>query len=195
MKRLGFAQRTLGEDDLAVSRAATKYHAEVYHRLRQDALQTVRDPRLNLVFLHFNVPHFPPIYDAAKQSYSTSLDGTFEGTYKDNLALVDHTLGEIRQTLEQAGTWDSTTILLTSDHPFRVSLWRSWSRRFSRLAYSPQSSRVPFLLKMAGEKQGVDYPRAIQTVVTKDLLLEVLNQKVTTAVEVAAWLDHNPPRR
>jgi hypothetical protein len=48
---------------------------------------------------------------------------------------------------------------------------------------------------MAGEKQGVDYPRAIQTVVAKDLLPAIMNGKVTTAEQVGVWLDSHPPRQ
>jgi arylsulfatase A-like enzyme len=155
-----------------------------------EVIPAVRDPRLNLVFLHISVPHWPPIYDAAKASFSTRPGGT----YLDNLALVDLTLGEIRQTLEQARTWESSTILLTADHPLRVEMWRSMHHS-GLPADAQQSARVPFLLKMAGENHGVDYPRAIQTVVTKDLLLAIMNGKVTTAEQVGVWLDGHPPRR
>jgi hypothetical protein len=56
-----------------------------------------------------------------------------------------------------------------------------------------QSHCVPFLLKMAGEKTGVDYPHAMQTVVSKDLLLAILARKVITAEQVGVWLDTHPP--
>jgi hypothetical protein len=165
-------------------------HLQIYRQQLSEAIPAVRDRRLNFVFFHICVPHWPPIYDAAKASFSTSPGGT----YLDSLALVDRTLGEIRQTLEQARTWDSTTILLTSDHPLRVELWRSM-HHVGLPANAQQLPRVPFLLKMAGEKQGVDYPRVIQTVVTKDLLLAILNGKVTTAEQVGVWLDSHPPRQ
>ena len=143
-----------------------------------------------MLLLHFGVPHGPAIYNLTKASLSAGKDATYLG----NIALVDRTLGEIRQALEQAGTWDSTTILLTSDHPLRVGLWPTFYGG-GLPAHVQQSNRVPFLLKMAGEKQGVEYPRAMQTVVTKDLLLDVLNRKITTAEQVAAWLDTHPPRQ
>jgi hypothetical protein len=179
--RLGITQRPS---------TAQESHLKSYRQQLAEVIPAVLDPRLNFVFLHIGVPHWPPIYDAAKASFSTSPGGT----YLDNLALVDRTLGEIRQTLEQARTWDSTTILLTSDHPLRVDMWRSMHHG-GLPANAQQSARVPFLLKMAGEKQGVDYPRAIQTVVAKDLLLAIMNGKVTTAEQVGVWLDSHPPRQ
>ena len=176
--RLGVTQRpATPEED----------HLKSYRQQLAEVIPAVRDPRLNFVFLHIGVPHWPPIYDAAKASFSTSPTGT----YLDNLALVDRTLGEIRRTLEQARTWESSTILLTSDHPLRVDLWRSMHHG-GLPADVQQSARVPFLLKMAGEKQGVDYPRAIQTVVTKDLLLAIMKGEITQPEQVAGWLDHHP---
>lgn len=183
MTRLGLAERA------NVAFVMDRYNT--YQQLRRSALRSVRDPRLNLVFLHLSVPHPPFIYDVAKASFSSGQ----ETTYLDNLALVDRTLAEIRQTMEQAGTWDTTTILLSSDHPLRLGLWHPSNQFHGQTFRLRQGMCVPFLLKMAGEKEGLDYPHAIQTVVTKDLLLEVLNRKVTTAAQVAAWLDHNPPRR
>ncbi len=180
MTRLGLAPRSLPTE-----------HIAIYRRLVQDTLHMALDPRLNLVFVHLNVPHGPAIFDAATASFSTSPDAT----YQDNLVLVDHTVSEVRQTLEQAGRWDSTTILLTSDHPLRVKIWQSMFPGRGLPANVQQSQRVPFLLKMAGEKDGMEYPHAMQTVVSKDLLLEILAQKVTTAEQVGAWLDTHPPRQ
>jgi hypothetical protein len=162
-----------------------------YQQLRRNALQSVRDPCLNLYFLHLNVPHPPFIYDSVKASFSTGR----ETTYMDNLALVDRTLAEIRQTMEQAGTWETTTILLSSDHPLRLGLWHLSNQFHGQTFNLRQGMRVPFLLKMAGEKEGMEYPHAMQTVVSKDLLLAILAQKVTTAAQVGVWLDTHPPRQ
>ena len=35
----------------------------------------------------------------------------------------------------------------------------------------------------------------MQEIVTKDLLLAILNHEVTTPEQVASWLDRNPPRQ
>jgi hypothetical protein len=98
--------------------------------------------------------------------------------------------------LEKAGVWDSSTILLTSDHPLRLDLWRVTNRGVDNsMGNYTQASEVPFLLKMAGQKQGFAYNAAVQTVVTKDLLLAIMRGEITQPEQVAAWLDHNPPRR
>jgi phosphoglycerol transferase MdoB-like AlkP superfamily enzyme len=147
-----------------------------------------------LVFIHWNIPHFPAIYDARKDDFSNDPANSYTG----NLRLVDRTVRDIRLTLEKTGMWDSSTILMTSDHPLRLTgsdatppsvLGPALANNYT------QASEVPFLLKMAGQKQGFAYHAAMQTVVTKDLLLSIMRGEITQPEQVAAWLDHNPPHR
>ena len=164
-----------------------------YAQLHDNAFAVVSDPRLNLVYLHWNIPHPYPIYDAKRNAFSSE-DGT---TYVDNLRLVDQTILELRQTLERAGLWDKTTILFTADHPLRVKTWDPellLPADPSRRNLLEQANEVPFILKMAGQRKGLEYSQEVQTVQTKDLLLAVLGGKVRTAEDVACWLDrHRSP--
>ncbi len=184
-KRLG-ATRALGETPMKPS-----LHAVTYRQVHQAALRSIVDSRLNLVFIHWNVPHLPVIYDAAKDDFSNDE----ANTYVDNLRLVDRTVRDIRLTLENAGLWDSSTILMTSDHPLRLGNEPRVLRLPGPIANYTQASEVPFLLKMAGQKQGMAYDAAMQTVVTKDLLLAIMKGEIAQPEQVAAWLDHNPPRQ
>ena len=184
-RRLGIV-RAVGETPMKPS-----LHAITYRRTHRAALRSIVDSRLNLVFVHWNVPHLPPIYDAAKDSFSN--DDT--ETYVDNLRLVDRTVRDIRLTLENVGLWDSSTILMTADHPLRLGNGPRWLRLPRSVGNVTQASEVPFLLKMAGQKQGLAYDAPMQTVVTKDLLLAIMKGEISQPEQVAAWLDHNPPRR
>ena len=51
--------------------------------------------------------------------------------------------------------------------------------------------RIPFVLKLAGQKQGVTYEPEFNTVLTHDLILALLNGELRDAREVAAWLDQH----
>jgi hypothetical protein len=148
-------------------------HVISYRQVREDMLRTITDPRLNLVYVHMNVPHMPAIYDRSNDAFSTSMDNS----YADNLRLVDRTIRDIRETLEKAGMWDTTSILFTADHPLRVVKEQS------------QHPEVPYLLKMAGQSRGISYDKPVQELVTKDLLLAILSGRVTTPEQVASWLD------
>src|SRR5205085_8296330 len=111
------------------------------------------------------------IYDASRDAISNSRDDPYAG----NLRLVDRTLGDVRKALEKAGMWDTSTILLTSDHPVRTLAPFATPGQNPALRGLKQHNQVPYLLKMAGEMQGLVYDSAINTVVTKDLLLAVLD--------------------
>ena len=77
-----------------------------------------------------------------------------------------------------AGLWDKTTVLVTSDHPNRSSM----------SVDGKSDPRVPFLLKLAGQISGLTYRPILRTVVTKSLLVAILNREITTPEEATLWL-------
>jgi hypothetical protein len=76
-------------------------------------------------------------------------------------------------------TWDNSTVIITSDHPYRES----------GLLDGKSDPRIPWLLKMAHQRQGAIYSRQFNTIVTQDLLLAVLRGEVADAAAVQRWLD------
>ena len=99
-----------------------------------------------------------------------------------HLALADIYLGDFRDSMTRAGLWDKTTVLVTSDHPNRLSMEID----------GKQDPRVPFLLKMAGQSGGVDYDTVLRTIVTKPLIEAILARRITTSADAIKWL-MNPP--
>jgi hypothetical protein len=59
----------------------------------------------------------------------------------------------------------------------------------SHLLDGKKDHRVPFLLKLPGQKDGVVYDRPFNTVLSHDLLLAVLRGALRDPAAVAAWLD------
>jgi hypothetical protein len=158
-----------------------------YFEIRDRAYAAAVDPRIGLAYLHFPAPHMLPIYNrrAGNFKLNASLD------YLDNLALVDRTVGEMRRKLEQAGLWDSTTLLVSSDHGLRPNLWRNrlgWTEEMENLTGGHTSANVPFILKLAGSRSGTMVEEPFSGVLTGDLALAVLRREVSTASQAAAWL-------
>ena len=83
-----------------------------------------------------------------------------------------------REAMTNAGLWDKTTVLVSSDHPNRMSLEVD----------GKEDPRVPFLLKLAGQTSSVTYNPVLQTIVTKPLLEAILDRKITTPEDVITWL-------
>ena len=151
--------------------ADRRRHIEDYRRHLEAARAAVLDTSLGLLFVHFPVPHNPPIYDAQDDELTTHnyhLDG-----YYDNLELADLTLGVLRRDLEGAGLWDRTTIVLTADH----------SRRAGE-----DDWRVPFMVKLAGQRAGgMAYRTPFTTIVLHDLTLALLRGEISGGLD--AWID------
>jgi Sulfatase len=183
LKRLGTVNLESYETPMAKA-----YHAISYGEIHDDMLKAITNPRLNLIFVHVNVPHLPAIHDVSREVISNDRNTTYLG----NLRLVDRTLGDIRRTLEKAGMWDTSTILLTADHPLRM---RAHERPEALPAVRGlrQHNQVPYLLRMPGETQGVVYDTPMNTIVTKDLLIAIMNRQVASHQQIAAWLDQHPP--
>jgi arylsulfatase A-like enzyme len=102
----------------------------------------------------------------------------------DSLALLDRAVGEIRRSMENAGTWEATTVLFTSDHPYREA----------RQLDGKSDPRIPYILKLASQKEGVEYTQPFNTVLTADLLMDVLRGEITGPASAMAWLDRNRAR-
>jgi hypothetical protein len=161
-----------------------------YLRLREAALRRITDADLGLLLLHLPVPHLPGIYSRVTNNLSIE-DGT---TYLDNLVLVDRTIGELRATLLKAGLWDRTTLLVTGDHPLRIPelISNGIYAEEERLATGgKQCDWVPFVLKLAYQRQALTYDSPFNAVLTHDLLLAILRGELSTPESVLHWLDHN----
>ena len=102
-----------------IQRVITGFHLSAYDSLVKSAA-SAGEYSLGLTFVHYRSTS--TIHLRSKQGV---LDITTAHEYLDNLALADRILGELRQAMEQAGTWDSTTILISSDHWWRTDYWQA----------------------------------------------------------------------
>jgi len=148
---------------------------KTYQAFCKAAIPVATNPDFNLILLHWPIPHLPGIYSRSRGDF----DSSGRGTYIDNLALVDRTFRELRQAMETAGVWDSTTVLLSADHWYRYPF----------LLDGKSDHRVPFLLKLAGQTTRLDYNRRFNTVATHDLILSILRGELQDPESVARWLD------
>jgi arylsulfatase A-like enzyme len=166
---------------------ARRKHINDYTRMVEVVKTVVADTSLGLVVVHWPVPHPPGIYNRREDHFELMV----ESSYLDNLRLVDHTLGELRRDMENSGTWENTILLLTSDHWFR-SFWKTIGfepDEANKIIPTDADQRVPFLLKLAGQKQAVTYDSAFNNVVAHDLVLALLRGEVSSPDGVVSWID------
>lgn len=152
-------------------------HLKRYLAMQEEARKAVGDAKLGLVVLHLAVPHEPAIY--RRDQGELTLFNFRPDWYFDNLALADRTLGDLRREMERAGLWDASTVIVTSDHPLR------WYAMLDETV----DPRVPFLVKMAGQKQQVVYPLPLRSLIAHDLALAVLRGELSRPEQVIPWFD------
>jgi membrane-anchored protein YejM (alkaline phosphatase superfamily) len=131
-----------------------------------------------LIWLHLVQPHTPWIWDPATDSYT--MTQFHPRGYFGNLALADVMLGEVRSALEASGDWNSTAVLIVSDHvtPYLPDYMKDVS-----------DERVPFVLKLPGSLSGMTYDRPMDASVTYPLVRALLRGELRTNEEAAAWLN------
>jgi arylsulfatase A-like enzyme len=162
---------------------------ERFQYLQDRALEIVADPSIGLAFIHLPIPHPPAIYDRSRNQFTTDRSRG----YLDNLALADACLEALRQKLEDAGLWDRTALLVSSDHSVRPSMWRDqhdWNDE-DESAARLNDSRVPFLLKLPGQSSGVAYDKTFDTDVSRGLVTAILAGEIEDPGAIAAFLDRH----
>lgn len=169
--------------DAETRRQARAAEAVAFDEMRRRAVALATDTRYQLVYMHFPIPHLLGIWNRRENKYSTD----DRASYLDNVALADRTLGEIRTSLERAGTWNDTVVLVTSDHPLRDQTIEAaqWWNDSETASIRAERKYVPFLLKVAGSyKLHATFPATR----TGDLLRAILDRRVTTTQQVEALL-------
>jgi hypothetical protein len=155
----------------------------VYQAMMSEASRLVVDRDLGFILVHLPIPHAPHTYD--RKAGTFTLGNSPIAGYIDSLALLDRSVGELRRVMENAGVWDSTTVLFTSDHGYRDA----------EALDGKSDSRIPYILKLASQKDGVKYTQEFNPVLTADLLLDVLRGEIGDPASAVAWLDRNRTRR
>ncbi len=157
-----------------------RLHRQSYLESMRESLSVATNWSYGLTILHLPVPHPPGIYDSITGRL-TITDFSKYGGYFDNLRLADRTLGQIRNTLNIAGLWKPTTVIVTTDH-----FWRAAS------TYDGQKDfHIPFMVKPAFSSEGRTNVTQFNTVSTVDLIRGVLSGNLRTADQISAWMDQH----
>jgi hypothetical protein len=155
-------------------------HMEIKGRAESMAV----DEDIDLLFVHYPIPHRPIIYDRKRQRLTTFR--TTKADYFDNLVLADHTLGDLRAVMEENGVWDDATVIITADHGV-------WDENYG-LPPAPLNRndigirRVPLLMKLPRQRTRVVVPDSLHASVLHDLLLGLLQGQIVKPEEARDWL-------
>jgi Sulfatase len=113
-----------------------------------DAL--LRDESIGFVFIHLPIPHPPGIYD---RSTGRERAG---GSYIDNLALADKSLAEMMAALSTTALASKTTVIVCSDHSWRVPMWRltaTWTKEDEVASHGRFDPRPVLMIHFPGQQE------------------------------------------
>lgn len=168
--------------------ARCEHRVGVFEDILERAKKLSGDPRYDLVFIHFPIPHPPGFYRADRHRFDCS------GDYVDNISLVDRTIGDLRSAMQAAGTWNASTLIISSDHPYRTWLWGDIDERERGPADAQEDglfANVPLMVKLPGQHHGVRYNRKFNTEILHDMILALIRGDISDPVELTSWLSEN----
>jgi membrane-anchored protein YejM (alkaline phosphatase superfamily) len=146
-------------------------HAADLAALVPQAETLIRDQSIGFVFIHLSVPHPPGIY-VRRPGHQRAT-----GTYIDNLALADRTLGELMGTLNATALATQTTVIVCSDHSWRVPLWRptpQWSKEEEAASGGHFDTRPVLMIHFPGQSAEHDVTAPFDEIKIHDILERML---------------------
>jgi membrane-anchored protein YejM (alkaline phosphatase superfamily) len=164
----------------------TEYsHAREYTNVMDRTRALIGNSQVNFVFLHLPVPHPPGIYDRQRHVLRSG------GTYLDNLVLADDTLGTLLQEIDATPSASQTTVIISSDHSWRVPTWsrqEGWSSEEEKISGGHFDDRPVLLIHFPGQKQGSDVNTLLPELLEHDIIADMLLGKISNAEELADFI-------
>jgi hypothetical protein len=158
-------------------------HADDYTELMRWSHTLIDDEKIGFLFLHLPLPHPGGFYDRKTGQIGAN------GSYIDNLALTDRSLGELMQWVSQTGLASQTTVIVCSDHSWRVPLWRKtplWTAEDERASGGRFDSRPVLMVHFPGETS----PKVVSQpfpAIREHNLIKMLLHKSMTAAGLVDW--------
>jgi hypothetical protein len=151
--------------------------------LIRQAQGMLEDERVHFVFLHLPVPHPPGVYDRRTHQMCAC------GNYLDNLTMADDTLGVLMREIGQTTLAARTTVIVSSDHSWRVSLWKAspyWTAEEGRVSQGRFDPRPVFMIHFAGQKSGSEVMAPLPELVEYDVIAGMLEGKIRGPQDIEA---------
>jgi hypothetical protein len=155
--------------------------------LMQQAQALIANQNIRFAFIHLPIPHPPGIYDRATAEMRNS------GTYIDNLALADRSLGELLKSLNATPSASKTILVVCSDHSWRTGMWQSdadWSAEEESASQGKFDPRPLLMIHFPEQSRPVAVAEPFDQISLHSILVSMLEGQIVSASGFQAWLDH-----
>lgn len=171
--------RNPSREDLAAPRV------EVYENLMQHARNLIRDNKIGFAFIHLLVPHPPGIYDRKTGKLCAC------GNYIDNLALADTALDQLEEQIGNTAQADQTTLIISSDHSWRVNLWKgndNWTPEEERISQGKFDPRPVFMVHFPGQETAAEIDSQMPELIEHDVIAAILQHKIKNSDDLVSFV-------
>jgi Sulfatase len=171
--------RSPSEEELAGPRI------RVQTDLMKRADELIRGDQIDFVFIHLPVPHPPGFYDRKTHKLCAC------GNYIDNLVLADDALGQLEDEIKERGPLDQTTLIVSSDHSWRIGLWRgqeSWTPEEERISGGKYDPRPVLLVHFPGQESAINIASSQPELIEHDIIASMLQNKLNTSDDLVSFL-------
>ncbi|MGA3081063.1 MAG: sulfatase-like hydrolase/transferase [Terracidiphilus sp.] len=163
-------------------------HIETYETVMAHTQVLIDDQQIRFVFLHLPVPHPPGIFDRQRHALRPG------GDYLDNLVLADDTLGTLMREIDATASASQTTVVVTSDHSWRIRLWKSagdWSAEQERVSGGKFDDRPVLLVHFPRQDSGQDVHAALSEMIEHDMIADMLRGQINNQEDLASYLSQH----
>jgi Sulfatase len=163
--------------------SSAEIHAADYEYLIQKSHELIDDEKIGFIFLHLPLPHPGGFYDRKTGELGVN------GSYLDNLALTDKTLSELMEWIGKTSLASKTTVVICSDHSWRVGLWRvspMWTKEDELASRGKIDTRPVLMVHFSGETTPEVISQSFPAI-QEHALIELLLRGPMTPDELKRW--------
>jgi hypothetical protein len=163
-------------------------HLQEYRNVMGRTHALIENNQIRFVFLHLPVPHPPGIYNRQRHLLRSG------GTYLDNMVLADDSLGELLQEIDATPLASQTTVIVSSDHSWRIPIWRHdrfWSAEEERASGGRFDERPVFLIHFPGQRSGNDIHAVLPEMLEHDIIADMLRGRINHPEDISVFLSQH----
>lgn len=149
----------------------------------------IGDDSIGFVFIHLPVPHPGGFYNRQTGAFSVP------GSFLDNLALADRALGQLLEWIEESSTARETTVIVSSDHSWRVGLWKAsplWTPEDEATSHGRFDVRPVLMVRFPSDRKCETIGAAFPELGTHALIEGIIAGRIKTRADMQSLLLHRP---
>jgi hypothetical protein len=156
-----------------------------YQTLMGEAKDLIQNQQIQFVFIHLPTPHPPGFYDRRTHRLCDC------GNYLDNLTLADDSLAALTGEIARTTAASETTLIVSSDHSWRVPTWESlphWTSEEGSVSQGIFDPRPVFLIHFSGQQSALEIQGSMDELIEHDIVRSMLRGQVTSPSTLLAEL-------